>query len=98
VLVGADSVLSVSRYWPETAVTESSPREERLLGVGAATRLAADDLSASLKGGELHIIAVTPVYGTLGLGADSHELVPAYELRGRDGSTIVISAVPGEIL
>ncbi len=98
VLVGADSVLSVSRYWPETAVTESSPREERLLGVGAATRLAADDLSASLKGGELHIIAVTPVYGTLGLGADSHELVPAYELRGRDGSTIVISAVTGEIL
>jgi len=98
VLVGTEGVLSHSRYWPEIIVDPSMPATDLpLLSIGRALELAAVDILGMLRTGEsFHIIEAVPVYGTL--GRRSTRLLPAFELRGRDGSTMVVDAWSGALL
>lgn len=98
VLVGADGVVSVSRYWPETAMGQSLLRSSTLLQAKEAVRLAADDIAAILKQGELAFTQIEPVYGTTGPATESRELVPAYELLSTDGLRFVVDAQTGQLL
>jgi hypothetical protein len=96
VLVGPDGVVSVSRFWPELSVGASSAAS--LLDVPAAVRAAAGPLSRAVKGGEVRIVGVVPVYGTRGLRDAAGPLVPAYALRTTRGFSLVIDAATGEPL
>jgi len=98
VLVGPGGVNAYSSYWPEILVEDRAPSAPPLLTVGLATTLAADEISRSLKGGELRVIEAVPVYGTLGVRDGTGILVPAYELRGQDGAAVVIDAQTGSLL
>jgi len=98
VLVGADSVLSISRYWPTLAAQRSFVSDQNLLPVGEAIQRAAASLSRLQKGGSLDLVESRPVYGTRGEGASSDRLVPAYELTAADGTHVVIDATTGEVL
>jgi hypothetical protein len=96
VLVGPAGVVSVSRFWPELSVGATSSAS--LLGVTAAVRAAAAPLSRAVKGGEVRIVGVLPVYGTRGLRDAAGPLVPAYALRTTRGFSIVVDAATGEPL
>jgi hypothetical protein len=96
VLVGPSGPAAWSSWWPELELAAASaPSPALLLDASATLRAAADQLAQAVKG-ELRLDAARPVYGTRGPG--SAALVPAWQYTGRDGASVVVDAVTGEIL
>ena len=56
------------------------------------------EIGALLKTKTFQIYQATPCYGTIGTEWGGSELMPAYQLHGASGQTIVISALTGQVL
>ena len=99
VLVGPESVVSSSRYWPELVQEPASASDRGLiLSVGEALGRAADAILRMIKGSQIDLVAVEPVYGTGGPYSSSLELVPSYAFHSVDGATFVVDAGTGALV
>lgn len=100
-VVGPESVVFMSRFWPEIAEAKQSigwMEQPTLLTLDEAIQTASEGISQRIKGDGLEIVSAEPVYGTLGIDSEDGTLVPAYALHCTDGFTIIVSALTGEML
>ena len=95
-LVGPGGVLAWSRSWPEIN-SEVGLATPTFLTVGEALSLAADEISRAAKG-EVVLLSARTVWGAPGFTDSLGDLVPAYELEGADGTTVVIDALTGRVV
>ena len=98
VAVDAQSVFSVSRYWPRLAQGKGDAREQAVfLPLGEAINRSAGRIAALLKGKPLDLLESRAVYG-IRTTAQGSQLVPAYALTGTSGATFVVEATSGDLL
>jgi hypothetical protein len=93
VLVGADGIVSWSRYWPEPGPRLGTG--STLLDSAQALRRAASSIGARAKG-DVRLLSVRPVLGTGGPG--SGMLVPAWAYADDTGAAVVVDARTGGYL
>ncbi|MCP3942855.1 MAG: hypothetical protein GY710_15400 [Desulfobacteraceae bacterium] len=100
ILVGSDSVVGASRYWPGlTADAFVSKQKRNLLTVSQAIESAVDEIARVLKGQEaIHLMDAEPVYGTYGPMDSRNQLIPAFKVRSQDGNIFIINALTGKLL
>ncbi|MCP4102653.1 MAG: hypothetical protein GY750_14710, partial [Lentisphaerae bacterium] len=100
VLVGSDSVIATSRYWPAINITAAdSQLKGNLLTVSEAVNVAADQIALLVKGTEsIQLTDAEAVYGTYGPMGSENRLVPAFRVQSADGHLFVIDALTGKLL
>ncbi len=100
VLVGSDSVIATSRYWPAINITAADSRlKGNLLTVSEAINVAADQIALLVKGTDsIQLTDAEAVYGTYGPMGSENRLVPAFRVQSADGHLFVIDAQTGKLL